>query len=129
MSDARELRRRAFEARIGRWLIIVTYLAVALLTVGVGLMIGAGISPLEGGPSLDPATLVAGLGTLDPAAFLWLGLLAVIATPVTRVIAAAVGFARTGEWLLVAAAAGILATIVASIASVALTGGPSDPGA
>ncbi len=25
MSGARELRRRAFEARIGRWLIIVTY--------------------------------------------------------------------------------------------------------
>lgn len=129
MTAVRELRRRAFEARIGRWLIIVTYGSVALLTVGVVLMIAGGISPLEGGPALDLAGLVAGLGTLDPAAFLWLGLLAVIATPVTRVIAAAVGFARTGEWLLVLAAAGILATIIASIASVALTGAPTDPGA
>lgn len=124
-----EVRRRAFEARIGRWLIIVTHISVALLAVGVGLMIANGISPLEGGPRLDLATLVAGLTTLDPAAFLWLGLLAVIVTPVSRVIAAAVGFARTGEWPLVVAAIGILATILASIASVALTGGPSDPGA
>jgi|GEM_PF-2049956 len=125
----REVRRRAFEARIGRWLILVTYLSVTLLLTGVVLMIATGISPLDGGPVLDPATLIAGLASLDPAAFLWIGLMAVIATPVTRVIAAAVGFARTGEWMLVAAALGILATIIASIASVALTGGLFDPGA
>jgi uncharacterized membrane protein len=119
---AREAQRRAFESRIGRWLIIVTYLSVGLLTVGVVLMIAAGISPLDGGPPLDLASIVEGLTTLDPAAFLWLGLLAVIITPVSRVIAAAVGFARSGEWLFVAAAIGILVTIVASIASVVLLG-------
>ncbi len=125
----REVRRRAFEARIGRWLIIVTYLSVGLLFVGVALMAVDGISPLQGGPALDPASIVAGLSTLEPASFLWIGLVAVIATPVTRVIAAAIGFARTGEWFLVAAALGILATILASIGSVVLTGGTTDPGA
>jgi uncharacterized membrane protein len=116
----REARRRAFEARIGRWLIIVTYVSVALLASGVVLMAVAGISPLDGGPPLDPAAIIAGITSLDPATFLWLGLLAVIATPVTRVIAAAVGFARTGEWMLVLAALGILITIAASVASVVL---------
>jgi uncharacterized membrane protein len=116
----REARRRAFEARIGRWFIIVTYISVALLASCVVLMAVAGISPLDGGPAVDPAAIIAGITSLDPATFLWLGLLAVIATPVTRVIAAAMGFARTGEWMLVLAALGILATIAASIASVVL---------
>ncbi len=126
---AREVRRRAFEARIGRWLIIVTYLSVGLLFLGVVLMAVDGISPLQGGPSPDPASIAAGLSTFEPASFLWIGLVAVIVTPVTRVVAAAIGFARTGEWFLVAAALGILATILASIGSVVLTGGTSDPGA
>jgi uncharacterized membrane protein len=117
---AREVRRRAFEARIGRWLIAVTYLSVGLLVAGVALMVSGGISPLAGGPALDLGAVLDGLTRLDPSAFLWLGLLAVIATPVTRVVAAAVGFARTGEWLLVLAALGILITILASIGSVAL---------
>lgn len=125
----REARRRAFEGRIGRWLIIVTYLSVGLLFAGVLLMALDGISPLQGGPALDPASIIAGLSTLEPASFLWIGLVAVIVTPVTRVVAAAIGFARTGEWFLVAAALGILATILASIGSVVLTGGTGDPGA
>lgn len=125
----REARRRAFEARIGRWLIVVTYVSVGLLLAGVVLMVSGGISPLAGGPALDVGAVVGGLARLDPGAFLWLGLLAVIATPVTRVIAAAVGFARTGEWPLVLAALGILATILASIGSVALSVGPAGQGA
>lgn len=125
----RDVHRRAFEGRIGRWLIIVTYLSVGLLLVGVVLMALGGISPLQGGPVFDPAAVAAGVARLDPASFLWIGLLVVIATPVTRVVAAAIGFARTGEWYLVLAAVGILATILASVASVALTGGIADPGA
>lgn len=114
----REARRRAFERRIGRWLILVTYLSVGLLTIGVALMAIAMISPMEGGPALDPTRLLPGLIALDPSAFLWLGLLAVIGTPVTRVVAAAIGFARTSEWLLVLAALGILAIVAVSVASV-----------
>lgn len=120
----RERRRLVFERRLGRWLIVVTYASVAALVAGVVLLVAGGRSPLDGGPPLDLAAIVAGLTALDPAAFLWVGLLAVIATPVTRVVGAAAGFARTGEWTLVAVAGGILLTIGLSIASVLLTATP-----
>ena len=56
---------------------------------------GGGISPLAGGPPLDPGPPRRRTSRpLAPAAFLWLGILAVIATPLSRVVAAAVGFAR-----------------------------------
>ena len=46
----------AAEARIGRLLIAVTYVAVGLLAIGFFLMIAYGISPLSGGPPLDLET-------------------------------------------------------------------------
>jgi uncharacterized membrane protein len=102
---------RAFERRIGRLLIAVTYLAVTLLLIGVGLMALNGISPLSGGPAMDIDSLVADVLALEPAGFLWLGLLAVIATPLSRVVAAAVGFARAGDRTMVLIAIGILLVI------------------
>ena len=48
----------AFERRLGRLLTAVTYVAVGLLTIGVVLMLLAGISPLAVGPPFDPAQLV-----------------------------------------------------------------------
>jgi uncharacterized membrane protein len=114
-------RRLAFERRIGRLLIVVTYVAVALLVVGVALLIAAGISPLAGGPPLDLETLVADLVALAPSGFLWLGLIVVIATPISRVIAAAIGFGRAGDRLLVLVAWAILLTIAISVVSALAT--------
>lgn len=111
-----------FDRFIGRLLIVVTYVAVGLLSVGVGLLLEAGISPLAGGPPLELGRLVADLGALAPAAFLWLGILAVIATPLSRVIAAAIGFARLGDRWMVAIALGILAVIAIGIASAVAAG-------
>jgi uncharacterized membrane protein len=99
------------ERRIGRLLIAMTYLSVALLTVGVGLLLGAGISPVSGGPGLDLATIGSQLATFGPAGFLWLGLLAVIAAPIGRVLLAAVAYARSDDWQMVAVAVAILAVI------------------
>jgi len=113
---------RQFDRFIGRLLISVTYLAVGLLTVGVVLLLAAGISPLAGGPPLDGAHLASDLVALAPAAFLWLGILAVIATPLSRVIAAAVGYARLGDRWMVGVAVGILAVIALGIASALLAG-------
>ena len=113
---------RRFERRLGRLLIAVTYVAVALLLTGVVLLVAAGISPLSGGPRLDPAGLVASLLALDPAGFLWLGLLAVLATPVSRVLGAAIGFARGGERVMAAIALAILGVIALGVA-VAIAGG------
>jgi uncharacterized membrane protein len=106
---------RAFERRLGRLLTTVTYVAVGLLTVGVILMLQAGISPLAGGPPFDLAQLVPDLRALEPAGFLWLGLLAVIATPLSRVVGAAIGFARRGEPLMAVISVAILTVIAISV--------------
>jgi uncharacterized membrane protein len=108
---------RDIDRVVGRVLVRVTYVAVALLTVGVALMIGMGISPLAGGPPLHPETIVNGITQLEPAAFLWLGLLAVIATPVSRVITAAAAFARDGERLMAAVSLAILIVIAFGVAA------------
>ena len=107
----------AVERLIGRLLIAVTYVAVGLLAVGVALMIADGISPLSGGPNLDFATLRAQLVALDPAGFLWLGLLTVIATPIGRVIVAAIAYARDDDWQMVGIAVAILVVIAVGVGS------------
>jgi uncharacterized membrane protein len=105
------------ERRIGRLLIAMTLVAVGLLTIGVVLMIANGIEPESGGPVLDLATLAAQVMRLDPAGFLWLGLLVVIAAPILRVIAAAVAYADEGDRLMVGISIGILLVIGIGIAS------------
>ena len=105
----------AAERTIGRLLIAITYVSVGLLAVGFGLMIANGISPLDAGPPLDLATLGAQLVALDPAGFLWLGLLAVIAAPVGRVIVAAGSYGRDRDWTMVAISIAILAVIVVGV--------------
>ena len=115
-------RSRGFDRFIGRLLIAVTYVAVGLLSVGVVLLLATGISPLAGGPPLDPGSLLSDLASRAPAAFLWLGILAVIATPLSRVIAAAIGFARLRDRWMVGVALGILAVIALGIVSAVVAG-------
>ena len=115
MTNDREAIRLGAERRIGRLLIALTYLSVVLLLVGVGLMLGAGISPTSGGPGLDLATLGSQLVALDPDGFLWLGLLAVISAPISRVVLAGYAYGRAGDWPMVAIAAAILAIIVVGV--------------
>jgi uncharacterized membrane protein len=119
--DPRVARGREFDRFIGWLLIVVTYIAVALLSVGVVLLLAAGVSPLAGGPPLDIGHLVGDLAALAPAAFLWLGILAVMATPLSRVIAAAVGYARLGDRWMVAIAVAILSVIALSIVAAVAT--------
>ena len=111
-----------FERRLGRLLIALTYVAVGLLTIGVVLMLLAGISPLAVGPPFDPSQVVPDILALEPTGFLWLGLLAVIATPLSRVAGAAIGFARRGEPLMAVISVAILAVIAISILAARATG-------
>ena len=104
-----------FERTIGRMLIALTYLSVTLLLIGVALMAAQGLSPLSGGPRLDISRLVGDLVRFTPDGFLWLGLLAVIATPLSRVVAAGIGYARAGDGAMVGIAIAILAVIALSI--------------
>ena len=116
-ADLSARRAAAVERLIGRLLIAVMYVAVGLLAVGVVLMLAAGISPLSGGPPLDVATLGTQLLAGEPAAFLWLGLMAVVAAPIGRVIVAAVAYGWDGDRLMVAISLGILAVIGVGVAT------------
>jgi uncharacterized membrane protein len=111
-----------FERAIGRLLIVLTYIGTALLVAGVLLMVSNGIAPSSGGPSLDLASLPADLVAFRPAGFLWLGLLAVLATPITRVVAAAVAFWLAGDRQMVAVAVAILVVIGVAIGSAVALG-------
>ena len=111
------------ERSIARLLTLGTNVSVLLLLVGVVLMLASGIGPRSGGPGFDPARLVSDLGAFRPAGFLWLGLIAVVATPAARVLASLVGYARRGEGAMAIVAGLILAVIALSVAvSIVLAG-------
>ena len=109
------MRDHGFDSTIGRLMIVMTYIAVALLGIGVLLMAVDGISPLVGGPVFDATIIVDELRAGIPAGFLWVGLVVVIATPIVRVAVSSVGFAREGQWRMVAVGLGILAIILIGI--------------
>ncbi len=86
------------ERRVGIVLAAATLAGTALLGLGVAAMLLAGRPPLaEHYPAFDPARLGPDLVALSPEGLLWLGLVAVILTPVLRVAASLVGFARSSD--------------------------------
>jgi uncharacterized membrane protein len=111
------------EQAIARLLAVGTYLAIALLAIGVVALLAAGRSPLDAQPVFDPGRLPSDLVALRPEGFLWLGLLAVIGTPAARVAAALVAWLRTHEWPMAAVGAAILGVILLSVALAAGTEG------
>ncbi len=107
---------RDLEAVIARVLTIGTVASVGLLALGVVAMVVAGRSPLEGGfPPLDLGRLPEDIAAARPEGFLWLGLLAVIATPTSRVLASLVGYVVEGERGMAIVALAILAVIASSV--------------
>ena len=125
LSPSVRARRAADERRIGRLLIGITYVAVAVLLAGVGLMLLAGISPLAAPPVVDLDSLIESIGSLEPAAVLLVGIAVVIATPIIRVIAAAVTYARSGEVRMLGVSLGILLVILIGIVSAIVIGEPA----
>ena len=101
---------------IARLLTYGTYVSVALLAAGVVLMFARQINPLGGGPSFQPELIVDDLLHARPAGFMWLGLVATVATPAARVVAALIGFGRRGERTMAIVAVLILAVIGLSVA-------------
>ncbi len=109
------------EHTIARLLTIGTYVSVTLLAVGTILFLASGASPLDPAPALDVRNLPADVLALRPAGLVWLGLLAVIATPSARVVTALVAFARGGERRMTFVSVFILAVIVLSVAVALVT--------
>jgi uncharacterized membrane protein len=107
---------RDLDRTVARLLTIGTYLSVGLLAIGVLLMALAGISPVDASMQpLDlgriPAELIAG----RPEGFLWLGLLAAIATPLGRVASSLVGYIRGGERRMAVIAVAILVVVATAV--------------
>jgi len=111
-SESADLR---LERSIGRLLTGGSYVAIMLLAIGFGLMLVQGIDPLAGGPAFDIRSLVGDLLALRPTGVLWLGLIVVLATPASRVVASLVGYRRRGEWRMALVAALILLVILLSV--------------
>lgn len=88
---------KRLEATVSRVLKVGTYAGIALVALGVVLMVVDGRSPLDVAPSLDLGRLPADLAALHPSAFLWLGVLLVLATPPARVLTALIGYLRGSE--------------------------------
>lgn len=116
-------RAHALDLTVARLLNVGTLFSVALLALGVILMAVTGQSPLDDRfPSFDLGRLPADLIALRPEGLLWLGLAAVILTPISRVVASLAGYARLADRSMVIISVAILGVIAASVVvSVAVT--------
>ena len=104
--------RGSLDLTIARLLGIGTYLGVALLAIGVLLLFAAGRSPVDvNAAGFDLGRIPADLLAARPEGPLWLGLLAVLATPSVRVAASLVGYVRGGERPMAIVASAILAVV------------------
>lgn len=111
------------EAALGRLLTVGTYVAMGLVGIGVVLMLVTGRSPLAADATpLDPGAIAGLIGSARPEGFLWLGILAALATPIGRVTGALLGFVTRRERLLAAVATAILVVIAAAIVLALLAG-------
>ena len=109
----------ALEAAIGKLLVAGTWLAMGLVAVGVILMLATGVDPLPNPPRPVPpfslSSVAADLAALQPAGFLWAGILLVIALPIGRVIVAGVGFVAAKDWRLAMISGLVLLVVLISI--------------
>lgn len=87
-------------------------MAVVLLLIGAGLAAaGRADSPSSEWSFLD---IPRALSAFEPSGFLYLGILVLLLTPVARVVALAVGFARRRSWRFLALSAFVLALLALS---------------
>ena len=94
---------------VSRMLSIGLLVSVALLLTGV---VVALVRPdLPSLHEVSIADMPRALAALEPGGFFELGLLALVATPVARVFALGVGFARHRQWMFVSFSAVVLAVL------------------
>lgn len=122
LDDVSREQSRGLESTLARVLTIGTFVSMALVAIGLVLLVAGGRSPLDPAPPLSLATLGPDLLAGRPAAYLWLGILGVVATPAARVIGALLGFWRGGERRMALVALAILAVVGAGIVAGLATG-------
>lgn len=127
-STARRDEESRVEAAVSVILRTGVIISAAILFIGLGLLVARGefahgtrIDAKMAYPK-DIPTLIAGLSVADPASIISLGLLVLIATPVTRVAASIILFAASRDWLYVVITAVVLSILVFGIAVGAVMG-------
>ena len=106
----------ALDVAVAQLLRAGTISAVAIMTVGVALMVVHGVSPTDKPfPEFDIGRIPSDIVALRPEGFLWLGLIAVMLTPISRVTASLVGYVRTNDRTMVLISIAILAVIAVSV--------------
>jgi uncharacterized membrane protein len=102
---------------IARLLIVGLWLAMGFILVGVVLMLATGTDPLDHGPipPFDPAQIPSEMLALQPAGFLWAGIVLVIALPIGRVVVAGVGFLAAHDRRMALISLFVLLVVLASI--------------
>jgi len=113
------------ETVVARLLTVGTYLAIGLVLVGVVGMLRDGIAPLDhvAFPPFDLRQIPAEMLALEPAGFLWAGIVLVMCLPIGRVIVAGFGFLRVGDRRLALVSAGVVLVVFASLAAAIGLGG------
>jgi uncharacterized membrane protein len=105
-------------------LVLTFGVAVSAALIGAGFLASLavgwqgsllGTAPGATAPTTDFSNLPARLASLEPLAVSQLGLLVLLATPVTRVAASVVGFALEGDRLYTAITLAVLAVLLVSI--------------
>jgi uncharacterized membrane protein len=113
---------RTVEKAVGRVLRIGVILSATIICLGLVLLAAKGI--ITNGMRIDAAipyprdlgALLSGLLALDPASVIVLGLVVLIATPITRVFVSIIAFALERDWRYVAVTAIVLAILIVGIA-------------
>ena len=90
---------------------------MGLILAGVVLMFATGVDPLAHGevPPLRPGAILLDILALQPAGFLWAGIVLVIALPIGRVVVAGVGFLAAGDRRLALVSLLVLLVVLVSI--------------
>lgn len=107
----------AMEAAVARLLVVGTWLAMGLVLVGVVLMLASGIDPLAHGaiPPFRPAAIPGELLALDPAGFLWTGVVLIVALPIGRVLVSGLGFLAARDLRMAAISLAVLVVVLVSV--------------
>jgi len=109
----------AMEAAVASLLVVGTWLAMGLVLVGVVLMLAAGLDPLDHGavPPFRLAAIPGEILALDPAGFLWAGIVLIIALPIGRVVVSGLGFLAARDVRMAAISLGVLVVVLVSVVS------------
>ena len=104
------------ETRISRLLVAGTYLAIGLVLIGVLGMLATGVDPLAmATPAFVLRDIPADIAAGKPEGFLWLGLVAVLALPLGRVVVAGLGFLTARDTRLALVSLAVLLVVTVSI--------------